>query len=435
MTVHLKTYILEHWQDESSIDDDKRKILLELKKAYPRFLTTKELIDKTEAPESTIYKKTRELEKHNFIKEIETRKRRRGRHSGSDSIHDKRLDKFVIENANYLNYSKDLYRLAPGNVEYPSKFQNLCDRLLDEDEDADDLLGSLLHLVERIQNRMRESNDVETKLWAPSSDINHVCQMCGINHEARDFVRASLLRLIDRFETSLHYLEFMKNNQYLSQEFYQEGLKLTRSSKEGSRLDFDQKHKESGTGWTFLRILSIEKDTGKNQILFLGINEDGKFLHGTIDKELVTDAMLPDAMIKCLTNDIVMDTTVGSYIGLSKDDSFVEIISDDPHFPTVSQLILKISEIQSLELKEEESEDCILEGVIIQKPEELEIVYPNHPNIPATRVLLGDNTGRIYLDSRFDTVLKRLSVGDKIRVVGALISHVRTMLDPCSVGS
>lgn len=35
------------------------------------------------------------------------------------------------------------------------------------------------------------------------------CRYCGVNHESRDFLRATLLRILDQFETSSQFKEFM----------------------------------------------------------------------------------------------------------------------------------------------------------------------------------------------------------------------------------
>jgi len=53
-----------------------------------------------------------------------------------------------------------------------------------------------------------------------------VCSICGLNHEARDFIRATLLYLLDRFERSSDYLEFLRENNYVDREHYNEYCKF-----------------------------------------------------------------------------------------------------------------------------------------------------------------------------------------------------------------
>jgi hypothetical protein len=421
ITLRLKTYILEPSENELKIATEKvgRKILSALKDAYPRGLTTKELVEKTGEAESTIYSYKMKLEKDNFIKELKTRKSGPGRPSSGDIQLDSRSSKYIIENANYLNYSKDRYKLAPGNVEYPSEFLNLCNRFFDE-ENEKELYRILLSIISRIQRRVMESDDEESKRWAPTSGKEYCCANCGCNHEARDFIRALLLRVMDRFEIHDEFLSFMAENQYISKDSLQQYTAPTMPLSKG-KPQFGLKEKESGTGSTILRILSIERDIGEDQILFLAINKDGKFLCGTIDKELVTDDMTSNTMIKCLTNDIIMDTEIGHYIGLSKDDSFVEVTNDDLSFPKVSELISKIGVI--LSTSEEDKEDqYIVEGVIIQK-KDIQLVNVNEPSdtIPGTQVLLRDDTGTIRLTNLRDQILNKLTMGDKIQVTGAYL--------------
>src|SRR6187200_2497057 len=114
-----------------------------------------------------------------------------------------------------------------------------------------------------------------------------------------------------------------------------------------------------------------------------------------------------------------MESEVGSYIVLSKDDSFVEVTNDDPFFPKVSNLISKIGVIISAS-EEYKEDEYIVEGVIIQK-KDIQLVNLNEPSdtIPGTQVLLRDDTGTIRLTNIRDQILNKLSIGDKIQVIGA----------------
>jgi uncharacterized UBP type Zn finger protein len=50
---------------------------------------------------------------------------------------------------------------------------------------------------------------------------DYCCSLCGLNHEARDFILAMLLYLIDQLEESSRFVKLLKNNQFLTQEAYQ----------------------------------------------------------------------------------------------------------------------------------------------------------------------------------------------------------------------
>jgi hypothetical protein len=56
----------------------------------------------------------------------------------------------------------------------------------------------------------------EVRKWTPERFVSgrdtskSCCVQCGINHEARDFVRATLLHLLDHLERHDKFIEFMK---------------------------------------------------------------------------------------------------------------------------------------------------------------------------------------------------------------------------------
>jgi hypothetical protein len=291
-----------------------------------------------------------------------------------------RSSRYVIENANYLNYSKDRYKLAPGNVEYPTGFLKASNRLLN-DSDLDELNVLILTLVRKLHRQITEASDEESKHWAPKIGKENCCPNCNINHEVRDFIRALLLRVIDTFETYDGYLRFLAENESISNDYVQ--LDRAVDERESKRtLQLDTRNRQLGIGTTVLRILSIKKDIAKDKQLFLAINKDRRFVCGTIDKSLVTDEMAPDSMLECLTTDIA-DAVEGIYIGLSKQtDDFVRVIADDSSFPKLRDLICKIRSI--LQPEQENMDDYIVEGVIIQDPE---LVTLNQNEI-GTKVLL-----------------------------------------------
>ncbi len=54
--------------------------------------------------------------------------------------------------------------------------------------------------------------------------IDYCCSQCGLNHETRDLIRALSIRVIDEMEKSKAYLEFLKNNEFLTKEGYENAL-------------------------------------------------------------------------------------------------------------------------------------------------------------------------------------------------------------------
>jgi hypothetical protein len=420
----LKTYILDRSTDELKIitQDVCKKILSALKDAYPEGLTTRELVEKTGEAESTVYSYRRDLERSNFIKELKGKRSKPGR--PSQQADNTRSSRYIVENANYLNYSKDRYHLAPGNVEYTTEFLRTCNRLLNE-INLSELNDLLLSLVKRIHRLIRESSDEGIKQCAPTASVS--CPNCNINHEARDFVRAVLLRVVYKFETFEGYLRFLADNEYISRDYFQvyqtEAIEPTVQSIEPTvQSELEPNTKQMALGTTVLRLLTFEKNVSKDQIQFLAINQDKRFLYGTMDTNLKTHDMTSDAMVECLTNDIY-DTDDGIYISLSEQtNDFIRVISDDPSFPKVRELVSSIESV----LSDERKQEYFVKGVIIQELEQNTIPDTkfgtnsgtNSDTNSDTMVLLRDNSGIItlFLD---ELESKKCGKGDKILVLGA----------------
>ena len=46
------------------------------------------------------------------------------------------------------------------------------------------------------------------------------CSQCGLNHEARYFIRAVLLYMIDQFEQSKNFIDFLKEKELVTNDAY-----------------------------------------------------------------------------------------------------------------------------------------------------------------------------------------------------------------------
>ena len=94
-------------------------------------------------------------------------------------------------------------------------------------EEENELCTTLLQFLERSLTRMRNHTSDEIRRWTPETcrqgvdNSKSCCGQCGINHEARDFMRAMLLHLLDHFERNDKFIEFMKNNEFLDVGAYQ----------------------------------------------------------------------------------------------------------------------------------------------------------------------------------------------------------------------
>ena len=54
---------------------------------------------------------------------------------------------------------------------------------------------------------------------------------CGLNHEARDFIRAVLLYMIDQFEQSKNFIDFLKENELVTNDAYTNVIKKLKDLK------------------------------------------------------------------------------------------------------------------------------------------------------------------------------------------------------------
>jgi hypothetical protein len=213
--------------------ESNRKILEALKDAYPIGLTVEELAKKTKLPIKTIYAQKAELYREFYIshemQKEEELKAKRGR--PSVAIRQQAVEgprkrvRIIPEDAAGPHdpyEGKKPVPLPPGNVVYSNGFIEAWDNIVGKDEE-EQLCKDLLQFIERVFNRLNiyeEPDDDIRKRWAPEKTVEFCCSQCGLNHEARDFIRAILIRLIDQLETSGDFIDFLKNKELLTQDAY-----------------------------------------------------------------------------------------------------------------------------------------------------------------------------------------------------------------------
>jgi hypothetical protein len=253
--------------------------------------------------------------------------------------------------------------------------------------------------------------------------------------EARDFIRAILLRLIDELEINDGFFNFMQEKHFFNdkgyEDYYREAYRrskaealtiqkqqpLTEASKELSytvstpKRDI-QEHKRKEV--IKLRIISIEKDTGKNEIPFLGMDAHRHWIHCTVDSTLLTDDMIPDSMIECIPSEY-FDDEDGYFLSLSKDDGHIKTIKDDESFPKPIEF-----EINHIDLP---YNYYVVNAYILQKPEGITIPLENGKTISLFYTTIGDATGQIKVQEFDGLTLNKLSVGDRIKVIGAVARY------------
>lgn len=212
--------------------DSNRKILTALRDAYPNGLSVEELASKAKLPVKTIYAQKAELYREYYVNHADEGNQlvaKRGRPSLAETRADQALRKRVSIVGEETYGIFDQFKgskptpLPPGNVIYTEGFTDVWQKLVGRDEQRD-LYSDLSQYVERMLNRIGEYDAAEGrksgKMWSPERNSDFCCSQCGLNHEARDFIRAILMRMIDQFQSSDKFIELLKRNGFISQEAY-----------------------------------------------------------------------------------------------------------------------------------------------------------------------------------------------------------------------
>jgi replication factor A1 len=204
------------------------------------------------------------------------------------------------------------------------------------------------------------------------------------------------------------------------------GVKIKQGNPQYGKGDFEI-HGDEGTSLEFfgaqeeievmpLRILSIGRESGRGNVNCLAIDRGGKFVSLTIDSTLMNEEMTPEVMIECVPSRIF-----GTSITLSKDESYIRIIDDDPSFPKLAMLESKIKDIQLSD------NPFIVEAIVLQSPNMTEVNTKAGEVVPVTDTLLGDDTGEIRLTGwrSQSSLVNQVNVGDRIKVIGATANNGR----------
>ncbi|MBA3750122.1 MAG: hypothetical protein H0X03_04370 [Nitrosopumilus sp.] len=204
--------------------DSNRKILNALREAYPTGLSVEELSEVTKLPVKTVYAQKSELYQEYYINHIEEEKQtRRGRPSKiQEEINSRKRARLVIEE---LYGVHDMYEgnkpipLPPGHTIYSEGLTETLNKLVLKEEKKE-LSIILLDYIKKVLSRAHNNDDIKNK-WAPINEKNYCCTQCGLNHEARDFFRVILMFLIDEFEESKFFMDFLKDENLMTQHAYE----------------------------------------------------------------------------------------------------------------------------------------------------------------------------------------------------------------------
>jgi replication factor A1 len=160
-----------------------------------------------------------------------------------------------------------------------------------------------------------------------------------------------------------------------------------------------------------LRIISVGEETGKGSFVCLAADRGGRTLVLTVDNSLATsDQLSSGSMIECVPSRIF-----GNSVMLSKEDSYLRKIEDDPSFLKTSKFESKVKDLQP-----SPDRQYIVEVIVLQAPETVDVNTKAGETVPVTSTLVGDDTGEIRLVGwrNHSAVVNRLAVGDRINIIG-----------------
>jgi hypothetical protein len=222
-------------------------------------------------------------------------------------------------------------------------------------------------------------------------------------------MRAMLLLLFDRFERNIKYLEFLKKKNFITSSAFDHARSKISKSRQISKTS--ELRPAGGKQIITLRILSIDKYTNNYPSRFLAVNKFRQFFFGVIDYQLVTDEMVSNTVISCLTENIHQKEGDVWDIKLSEDESYVRAEDDDPAIPRSSGLKTKIHDVPGWLY--------IIEGEIMQTP----IVGNSYDPVseydyPTCHTVIRDETGQISVEERNNLYMQNMNRGDYVRVIG-----------------
>ena len=181
-------------------------------------------------------------------------------------------------------------------------------------------------------------------------------------------------------------------------------------------------HGDEGT------IVELKEKPQDYEVYSIRILTDGRSENGTVnyvgidkDKKLVyvilqgiSDKVTPNSIMDCIPNRIF-----GNMVFL-KEDSYLELVENDS-FPKLEESVSKIKDIKTV------GESYIVESIILQQPNTTQVNTKAGELVSVTDTLIGDDTGEIRLVGWRDSSneLEKVKVGDRIRIIGALLNTGR----------
>jgi len=161
-----------------------------------------------------------------------------------------------------------------------------------------------------------------------------------------------------------------------------------------------------------IRIIS-EARSDSGGVNYVGIDKNKNIMYVNLEG-IKSNNLNLNSIIDCIPNRIF-----GNMVYL-KEDSYLEVVENNS-FPKIEECITKIKDIQTV------GNSYIIESIILQQPNATQVNTKNGELVSVTDTLIGDDTGEIRLVGWRDssTELDSLKVGDRIRILGAILNSGR----------
>ena len=152
--------------------------------------------------------------------------------------------------------------------------------------------------------------------------------------------------------------------------------------------------------------------TENGTVNYVGIDKDKKLVYVILQG--LSDKVTPNSILDCIPSRIF-----GNMVFL-KEDSYLELV-ENKSFPALEECVAKIKDIKTV------GESYIVESIILQQPNTAQVNTKTGELVSVTDTLIGDDTGEIRLVGWRDSSneLGKVKVGDRIRIIGALLNTGR----------
>jgi len=161
-----------------------------------------------------------------------------------------------------------------------------------------------------------------------------------------------------------------------------------------------------------IRIISDGR-SDNNSVNYIGVDKDKNLVYVTLEGLKSNNVNLNSVM------DCIPSRIFGNMVFL-KEDSYLELVENNS-LPRIEECVSKIKDIKTV------GDSYIIESIILQQPNTTQVNTKNGELVSVTDTLIGDDTGEMRLVGWRDSSaeLERLKVGDRIRIIGAVLNTGR----------